>query len=88
MPAANQLRNIFEHIAADNPPAAARTVRRIRQAILRTAQMPYAGRIGRVAGTRETPVPGSSYLIAYRIVENSLHVLAILHGAQRWPESF
>jgi addiction module RelE/StbE family toxin len=87
LPAANQLRDIFEHIATDNPAAAARTVHRIRQAILSTAQMPNAGRVGRVAGTRETPVPGSPYLVAYRIQEKSVHVLAILHGAQQWPES-
>jgi plasmid stabilization system protein ParE len=50
--------------------------------------MPYAGRIGRVAGTREIPVPGTPYLVAYRIVERMIHVLAILHGAQKWPEAF
>jgi hypothetical protein len=36
----------------------------------------------------EIVVPATSYLVAYRIVENALHVLAILHGAQDWPESF
>ena len=50
--------------------------------------MPKAGRIGRVAGTREVVVPGTSYLVAYRIVEDMIQVLAILHGAQEWPESF
>jgi plasmid stabilization system protein ParE len=44
--------------------------------------MPHAGRIGRVAGSREITVPGTSYLVAYRIVEKTIHVLAILHGAQ------
>jgi addiction module RelE/StbE family toxin len=88
MPAANQLRSIFDHIADDNPAAAGRTVQRIRKAIQRTAQMPYSGRIGRVAGTREITVPGTSYLVAYKIVEKSIHILAILHDAQQWPESF
>ncbi len=88
MPAANQLRNIFGFIAADNPAAAYRTVRRIREAILLTARMPSSGRIGRVDGSREITVSGTSYLVAYKIVENMIHVLAILHGAQEWPESF
>jgi toxin ParE1/3/4 len=88
LPAANQLRGIFEHIAEDNPAAAGRTVQRIRKAISRCAQMPYSGRIGRVAETREITVPGTAYLVAYRITENAVHVLAILHGAQQWPESF
>lgn len=88
MPAADQLHDIFDYIAADNLTAAARMVRRIRSAIQQAARMPGAGRIGRVAGTREIVVPGTSYLVAYRIVENTLHVLVILHGAQEWPESF
>jgi plasmid stabilization system protein ParE len=50
--------------------------------------MPYAGRRGRVAGTREAIVPGTSYIVAYRVLEGAIHVLAILHGAQKWPESF
>lgn len=88
MPAANQLKSIFEHIAADNPAAAARTVKRIRQAIHQTARMPQAGRIGRVEGTREIVVSHTPFLVVYRIVESAIHVLAIFHGAQQWPESF
>jgi addiction module RelE/StbE family toxin len=88
MPAANQLQNIFEYIAIENKAAAYRTVRRIREAILLTARMPYSGRIGRAEGTREITVSGTSYLVAYRIVENMIHVLAVMHGAQKWPESF
>jgi len=88
MPAANQLRSIFEFIAADNPVAAYRTIRRIREAILLTARMPSSGRAGRVDGTREITVSGTSYLVAYKVVENMIHVLTILHGAQEWPDSF
>jgi plasmid stabilization system protein ParE len=89
MPAANQLQGVFDFIAADQPAAAHRTVRRIREAIHRAARMPNACRIGRVAGTREISVPGTPYPVAYRVLENErmIHVLAILHGAQDWPES-
>ena len=88
IPAANQLREIFDYIAAGNPPAADRIVRHIRSSIVRTARMPNAGRIGRVEGTREIVVPGTSYLVAYRVLADAIHVLAVLHGAQEWPESF
>ena len=88
MPAANQLQNIFEYIAVENKAAAYRTVRRIREAILLAARMPYSGRVGRTEGTREITVSGTSYLVAYRIVDNMIHVLAVMHGAQAWPESF
>jgi toxin ParE1/3/4 len=90
MPAVDQLRNIFDNISADNPAAADRTVRRILDTILRAAKMPYACRIGRVAGTREAAVSGTPYLVAYRILEGErmIHVLAVMHGSQDWPESF
>jgi addiction module RelE/StbE family toxin len=88
MPAVNPLQKIFEYIAVENKSAAYRTVRRIREAILLTARMHYSGRVGRIEGTREISVTGTSYLVAYRIVENSFHVLAVMHGAQQWHESF
>jgi addiction module RelE/StbE family toxin len=88
MPAANRLQSIFEYIADHNRAAAYRTVQRIHEAILITARMPYSSRIGRIEGTREITVSGTSFLVAYRIVDNMIHVLAILHGAQEWPESF
>lgn len=50
--------------------------------------MPKAGRMGRVPGTREIIVSGTHYLVAYRIVENLIDVLAIPHDAQQWPEPF
>ncbi|MDR3753734.1 MAG: type II toxin-antitoxin system RelE/ParE family toxin [Terracidiphilus sp.] len=88
LPAVEQLREIFEYIADDNPAAAARSVERIRLSIRQASRMPYAGRGGRVGGTREVIVPGTSYIVAYRILEDAIHVLAILHGTQQWPESF
>lgn len=88
VPAVEKLKNIFDSIAEDNPAAAVRIMRRIRQAVHQAARMPNAGRIGRVAGTRELPVAGTQYLIAYRVLEKMIHVLAIFHGAQEWPESF
>lgn len=88
MSAVNQLENIFKTISEGNPAAAGRIVLRIRDTIRQVARMPHGGRIGRVEGTREIVVPGTSYLVAYRIVENAVHVLAIFHGAQLWPETF
>jgi toxin ParE1/3/4 len=88
LPAVEQLQGIFEYIADDNAAAALRTVERIRLSIRQASRMPYAGRMGRVAGTREVIVPGTSYIVAYRVLDDAVHVLAILHGAQKWPESF
>ena len=88
LPAVEQLQGIFEYIADDNAAAALRTVERIRLSIRQASRMPYAGRMGRVAGTREVIVPGTSYIVAYRVPGDAVHVLAILHGARKWPGSF
>jgi len=87
-PSLRHLENIFAYIAEDNSSAAGRTVVKIRETVRRVALMPYSGRAGRVAGTREISVPGTSYLAAYRVVDGTIQVLAILHGAQEWPRSF
>jgi toxin ParE1/3/4 len=86
-PAVSQLQQIHSYIARDNPHAAQKTVRTIAAAIERAAKLPFAARPGRITDTRELVVPGTSYLVVFRIVDNSIHILAILHGAQSWPES-
>jgi toxin ParE1/3/4 len=88
LPAVEQLREIFETFADDNPAAALKMVERIRLSIRQVTRMPYTGRMGRVGGTRELVVPGTAYIVAYRVLEDAIHVLAVLHGAQKWPESF
>lgn len=88
MPAANQFQALYEHVSEENEAAADRIVGRIREAIFAATRMPRMGRIGRVRGTREIAVPGTPYLIAYRIADRQIHILAILHGAQDWPKSF
>lgn len=88
LPAVEQLHEIFEYIADDSPAAAVRMVSRIRLSVRQATRMPYTGRPGRVGGTRELVVPGTAYIVAYRVLDDAIHVLAVLHGAQKWPESF
>ena len=63
-------------------------VDRIFEQIERLSQFPFLGQRGRVAGARELVVTATNYIIAYRLVDETLQVLAILHGAQRWPKHF
>lgn len=49
---------------------------------------PLAGRPGRVAGTRELVILHTPFLIAYRLHRGTIQVLALLHGARKWPERF
>jgi toxin ParE1/3/4 len=85
----NALRDVdslHSYIAADHPNAAVDVVSKIAEGITDLTRHPANGRKGRVAGTRELIV--HPYVVAYRIDRQSIHVVAIIHGARRWPDSF
>jgi plasmid stabilization system protein ParE len=81
-----RLEDIREHIAEDNPPAADRMVLRIRVAVARLAASSGLGRPGRVKGTRELVIPGTPYIVPYRIKSGVAQIITVLHSAQRWPD--
>jgi len=83
-----RLEDIRERIAADNPAAAARMIERIRTAVERLAASPAIGRPGRVADTRELVIPGTPYIIPYRVKSDVVQIITVLHSAQRWPDRF
>ena len=82
------LREIYLHILPEDPAAARVLHARIRESVLRLAETPHMGRPGRVPGTRELMVPGTRDLVPYRVMEDSLQVLRVYHGARKWPEEF
>jgi len=86
--ATQQLLAAHAYVAADNPAAALRLVLRITQTVNHLGAHPAAGREGRVRNTRELVIPGTPYIVAYRIRRSTVQVLAVLHGKRRWPESF
>jgi addiction module RelE/StbE family toxin len=76
-----------EYISRDNPAVAARVVTAINRAVENLRRYPAMGRPGRVIGTRELVVPGTPYVIPYRVRNNAVEVLRGFHGARRWPEN-
>jgi len=78
----------YEYIAANNPDAALDTIERIENAINRLLQYPEIGRLGQVMGTRELVVTGTPFIVPYRVRGDRLEILAVIHGARRWPEGF
>lgn len=60
---------------------------RIFAAVEMLKAFPESGRPGRVPGTRELAIPRTPFVLAYRRQGRSLQVLAVLHGARKWPES-
>ena len=74
-----------EYIGFENQDAAREMASRIVDATERIIKFPEIGRPGRVNGTRELVVPGTQYLIVYRLKKNAVHFLRVLHGRQKWP---
>jgi len=78
----------LDYIAERNPLAAIAVGDRIEAAVRQLRDHPHLGRPGRVRGTRELVVSGTPYVIAYRVEPDAVVILRLLHGAQRWPETF
>jgi toxin ParE1/3/4 len=82
------IRNLIalrDFIARDSPDAAAIVASRILDSVELLATQPQMGRSGRIFGTRELVIPSAPYIIAYRIRDQRLELLAVFHGRQKWP---
>jgi len=64
---------------------AERLAARILAAVEGLRAFPERGRPGRVPGTRELVIPGTPFLVPYRLVARRVEILAVLHGARAWP---
>ncbi|HEY1780920.1 MAG TPA: type II toxin-antitoxin system RelE/ParE family toxin [Roseiarcus sp.] len=84
---AEDLAALRAFIGADSPTAAKRLVRRIAEMVeTLLPQNPEIGRPGRAPGTRELVVSQTPFLVAYRVHGETIEILRVLHGAQRWPD--
>jgi len=87
-PARNDLRDIFIYISEENPNAARRLLSKIKERTVLLQDNPFIGRMGRVDGTRELVIAETPYLLPYRIKEQQIQILAVFHGARKWPATF
>lgn len=84
--AVRNLDQAADFIAEDDPQAATRIVRRLKDAVDHLADHPAIGRVGRVPETRELIVPGTPFIIPYRVKNQTIEILRVLHSSQRWPK--
>ena len=76
----------LDHIAQDNPLAAADQDDEIERQIDMLLQHPKMGRAGRVKGTRELVISSTPFIAVYRLEgDRRIEVLRLLHGSQQWP---
>jgi len=78
--------DIIDFIDIDNPVAAFAIYDEINNQINMLSENPYMGRPGRVSGTRELIINRTPYIVAYFVSGNTIIILRVLHGAQRWPK--
>ncbi len=82
------MEQLQDYIAKDNRAAAYRTAQEIWQHVRQLANHPRSGRQGRVEGTYELVVSKTAYIVAYRIADTAIDILAVVHSSQKWPQSF
>ncbi|OGG57902.1 hypothetical protein A2853_03150 [Candidatus Kaiserbacteria bacterium RIFCSPHIGHO2_01_FULL_55_17] len=80
----NDLSSIGAWIGKDSPKAARETLERILEVVGHLEMLPRLGHPGRVRGTYERGVAGTSYIIVYEISGSpSVVIIAgIVHGAR------
>jgi len=87
--AVDDLAEVHDYISRDDTGPANTVVARIVSLIeTRLPAAPHMGRPGRVAGTRELVVPGTPFIVPYRVRSGEIEIVRVYHGARRWPSSF
>jgi toxin ParE1/3/4 len=85
-PAVRDLTNICDYVKEhDGSVRARRVALSLYERVNTLAEFSESGRMGRKTGTREFVFTGLPYLAVYRIREDAVEILRILHGAQKWP---
>jgi toxin ParE1/3/4 len=86
--ASRHLRAAFDYWARETSSAAAdNMLDRIFSGVELLERYPGAGRPGRIPGTRELVIVPTPFLVAYRIHRGKIEILALLHGARKWPDA-
>jgi toxin ParE1/3/4 len=83
--AANDLERIADYLFSHAPDRATRLIRSIYEAPKTLLSFPHRGRPGKKAGTRELVLSPLPWIVVYTVRADVVHVVRMLHGAQRWP---
>lgn len=79
--ARRDIEEIYSYVSADKPEAARRLAEKLMLAGDQLADHPYLGRVARPGELRELLV--GSYLLIYRVVDDVVDIIAVVHGARR-----
>ena len=79
------LQSAKDYITQDNPLAAQQIVQRIKNKVSLLSKQPGIGRPGRVPNTKELVIDRTSFILPYRVRDNRIEILRVLHTSRRWP---
>jgi toxin ParE1/3/4 len=86
-PALSDLRALRANMAKDGERAANAMIARIvERAERHLSRLQESGPPGRTAKARELAIAGTPYVLPYRVVGNTVHILRVFHSARRWPD--
>jgi toxin ParE1/3/4 len=84
--ATTNLESIRNYIHNENPTAAFKVVTKIFKNVEQLSEFPKSGRKGRAIGTRELVSTDAPYIVSYRILQDHIEIIQVLHDAMQWPE--
>jgi plasmid stabilization system protein ParE len=79
------LKDAWDHIAANNEAAADRIVGVVEEAGNRLDRFPRMGRPGKLAGSREFSIPRTPYYLVYYTQAAEVEIARVMHTARQWP---
>jgi toxin ParE1/3/4 len=79
--AVTHLVSAYEYICKNSPANAKLVIERIKTSISMLCIYPESGK----EGTRELVVPKAPFVIAYRVLQGYIEIVAILHTSRQYP---
>ena len=87
MRAEHHLRAAYRYWSREKSEAAADIMlERILSTVELLEHNPEIGRPGRLATSRELVLNPLPFVLAYRVRRDKIEIIALLHGARKWPE--
>ena len=83
--ALSDLDEIAEYISKTNTSASRKIIKTLWNNAQSLVKHPNIGRQGRVHGTRELIISGTNYIIPYRVIDEEIQILRVLHASRKWP---
>lgn len=85
--ARKDLKTIETYIKQENPAAAINVVSKIVNKIKTLLDNPSLGKHGRFIGTRELVITNLPYIVPYRLKNDKITVLRIMHTSRKFTEN-